>query len=98
MHMDEEEWEQWKKRGDIVLHIELRKWADCLLIAPLSANTLAKISTGICDNLLTQVCRAWDMEIHKAGHARVGLLKKPIVACPSMNTMMWEHPITAKQL
>lgn len=43
-----------------VLHIELRKWADVLLIAPLSANTLAKIAGGLCDNLLTSVVRAWD--------------------------------------
>ena len=62
IHFDEEEWEAWKKRGDPVLHIELRKWAHVLLITPLSANTLAKISNGICDNLLTQVCRAWDMK------------------------------------
>lgn len=42
----------WQKRGDPVIHIDLRKWADILLIAPLDANTLAKISHGICDNLL----------------------------------------------
>ena len=44
------------------MHIELRKWAECLLIAPLSANTLAKLSNGLCDNLLTLICRAWDMK------------------------------------
>ena len=37
---------------DPVLHIELRRWADIMVIAPLDANTLAKISNGICDNLL----------------------------------------------
>jgi len=52
----------WKKRGDPVLHIELKKWADCLLIAPLSANTLAKLSNGLSDNLLTLICRAWSMK------------------------------------
>ena len=41
--------------GDPVLHIELRRWADCLVIAPLSANTLAKCAQGLCDNLLTCV-------------------------------------------
>lgn len=41
---DEDEWKMWSKRGDPVLHIELRKWADVLVIAPLDANTLAKIS------------------------------------------------------
>src|SRR5207244_3318733 len=37
-------------RGDAVLHIELRKWADLLLVAPLDANTLAKLAVGLCDN------------------------------------------------
>lgn len=41
---DKEEWEMWSDRGDPVLHIELRKWADILILAPLDANTLAKIS------------------------------------------------------
>lgn len=49
--LDENEW-TWKNKGDTILHIELRKWADIFLIAPLSANTLAKISNGLCDNLL----------------------------------------------
>lgn len=38
--------------GDPVLHIELTKWADMFLIAPLDANTLGKAASGICDNLL----------------------------------------------
>lgn len=38
--------------SDPVLHIELRRWADLLVIAPLDANTLGKIANGICDNLL----------------------------------------------
>jgi phosphopantothenoylcysteine decarboxylase len=68
-----------------VLHIELRKWADVLLIAPLSANTLAKIANGLCDNLLTCVVRAWDPA-------------KPMILCCAMNTAMWTHPLTAKQI
>ena len=35
-----------------MLHIELRKWADLMIIAPLDANTMAKLVNGICDNLL----------------------------------------------
>ena len=54
---DEEEWREWKVVGDPVMHIELRRWADCLVIAPLSANTLAKVAQGLCDNLLTCVVR-----------------------------------------
>ncbi|KAL4219678.1 hypothetical protein ACF0H5_022250 [Mactra antiquata] len=75
----------WTKRGDPVLHIELRKWADILLIAPLDANTLGKIASGICDNLLTCTVRAWDFQ-------------KPLYFAPAMNTAMWEHPITSEQI
>lgn len=41
---NEDDWRSWSKVGDEVVHISLRKWADILLIAPLSANTLAKIA------------------------------------------------------
>uniref|UniRef100_A0A3B5AWA8 Phosphopantothenoylcysteine decarboxylase n=1 Tax=Stegastes partitus TaxID=144197 RepID=A0A3B5AWA8_9TELE len=75
----------WTKRSDPVLHIELRRWADLLVIAPLDANTLGKIASGICDNLLTCVVRAWDTS-------------RPLLFCPAMNTAMWLHPITAQQV
>jgi phosphopantothenoylcysteine decarboxylase len=39
------------KIGNPILHIELRRWADVVLIAPCSANTLSKIAHGLCDNL-----------------------------------------------
>nr|XP_023016540.1 phosphopantothenoylcysteine decarboxylase [Leptinotarsa decemlineata] len=84
-YSDSDEWEAWSQRGDPVLHIELSKWADVFLIAPLDANTLAKISNGICDNLLTCVVRAWD-------------LNKPLIFCPAMNTRMYQHPITSQQI
>lgn len=44
MYSDVNEWSMWSKRGDPVLHIELAKWADVFVIAPLDANTLAKIA------------------------------------------------------
>lgn len=47
----------WKGRGDQVLHIELRKWADVLVIAPLDANSMAKMALGLSDNLVTSVVR-----------------------------------------
>ncbi|XP_014998224.3 phosphopantothenoylcysteine decarboxylase isoform X2 [Macaca mulatta] len=75
----------WKSRSDPVLHIDLRRWADLLLVAPLDANTLGKVASGICDNLLTCIIRAWDRS-------------KPLLFCPAMNTAMWEHPITAQQV
>jgi phosphopantothenoylcysteine decarboxylase len=89
---DQDEWSSWTKRGDPVLHIELRKWSDILLIAPLDANTMAKISNGICDNLLTSLVRAWDLE--NLPNKKM----KPVIVCPAMNTFMYEHPLTEKQL
>lgn len=41
---DDVEWKSWQNRGDPVIHIELSKWADVYVIAPLDANTLAKLS------------------------------------------------------
>ena len=52
IYTDKDEWGIWKQKGDPVLHIDLRKWADILIITPLSANTLAKIANGLCDNLI----------------------------------------------
>jgi phosphopantothenoylcysteine decarboxylase len=57
---DDDDWRGWRKVGDDVAHVELRRWADALLIAPLSANSLAKVANGLCDNLLTCIVRAWD--------------------------------------
>ncbi|XP_037538862.1 phosphopantothenoylcysteine decarboxylase [Nematolebias whitei] len=85
IYSEKDEWELWTQRSDPVLHIELRRWADLLIIAPLDANTLGKIASGICDNILTCVVRAWD-------------ISRPLVFCPAMNTAMWQHPITAQQV
>lgn len=84
--LDEDEWPGERyQRGDPVLHIELRRWADVLLIAPCDANTLAKLALGITDNCLTCVYRAWDPT-------------RPVILAPAMNTLMWEHPATARHL
>ena len=73
------------QRGETVLHIELRKWADAFVIAPLDANTLAKLAYGLADNCLVCVARAWDMT-------------RPMILAPAMNTLMWQHPATARHL
>lgn len=44
IHTDADEWTAWTKRGDPVLHIDLTKWADVFVIAPLDANSLAKMA------------------------------------------------------
>jgi len=82
---DENEWPERYELGDKVLHIELRRWASCLVIAPLDANTLAKASSGLCDNLLTCTIRAWDWS-------------KPMFICPAMNTMMWDNQPTSDHI
>ncbi|KAL6405445.1 phosphopantothenoylcysteine decarboxylase [Ilyonectria robusta] len=92
VYTDASEWAKPWKRGAPILHITLRKWADVLVIAPLSANTMAKMVNGMCDNLLTSVIRAWDA----AG--TVDGVKKKIVVAPSMDTAMWRHPVTDKQI
>jgi phosphopantothenoylcysteine decarboxylase len=85
VHDDAKEWSLWRRLGDPVLHIELRRWADVFVIAPASADCMAKLATGICDNLLLSVARAWEFP-------------KPMIVAPAMNTRMWEHPSTAAQL
>lgn len=82
---DQSEWQITKGLNEQSLHLELVQWAEVFIISPLDANTLGKISSGICDNLLTCVARAWD-------------LHKPLLFCPEMNTRQFLHPITNKQI
>src|SRR5690606_1883012 len=58
-------------------HIELAKWADLIVIAPASANTLARLAMGMADDLLTTVCLA---------------TTAPVILAPAMNQQMWAHP------
>jgi phosphopantothenoylcysteine decarboxylase len=83
---DSDEWPGTRyQRGDEVLHIEFRKWADLLVVAPLDANTLAKFAVGLSDNFLTCIYRAWDFS-------------KPLILAPAMNTLMWDSPVTLGHL
>ncbi|CAH0048705.1 unnamed protein product [Clonostachys solani] len=90
---DASEWgpEPWR-RGGPVLHIELRRWADIMVIAPLSANSLAKLANGMSDNLALSVCRAWDTDGQVDGR------RKRILVAVAMNTAMWRHPATARHI
>jgi phosphopantothenoylcysteine decarboxylase len=74
-----------------------------MVVAPLSANTLAKMVGGLCDNLLLSTMRAWDAsgmldpEHIVAGREAAsveGSARKKIVLAPAMNTAMWYHPVT----
>lgn len=64
-------------------HIELARWADLVVIAPATANTLAKIATGQADNLLTTLCLA---------------TTAPIIVAPAMNQAMWHNAFTQQNI
>tara|TARA_R110002072_G_scaffold534_6_gene3845 strand:- start:24748 stop:26031 length:1284 start_codon:yes stop_codon:yes gene_type:complete len=66
-------------------HIELTKWAEKMVIAPLSANTLANLCDGRANDLLSSTFLAWD-------------LKKPMILFPAMNTKMLANPVTQKNI
>jgi phosphopantothenoylcysteine decarboxylase/phosphopantothenate--cysteine ligase len=64
-------------------HVELGLWADFMVVAPASANTLAKMATGICDNLLTAVYLS---------------AKCPVFVAPAMDLDMWKHESTQQNI
>src|SRR5688500_10461834 len=71
---DEESWTN---------HVMLGRWADLMLIAPLSCNTLAKMANGQCDNLLLATWLSATC---------------PVVVAPAMDEDMWNHPATKENL
>lgn len=64
-------------------HVQLGRWADLMLVAPLSCNTLAKMANGQCDNLL--------MAVYLSATC-------PVVTAPAMDEDMWKHPSTKRNL
>lgn len=64
-------------------HVELGRWADLMLIAPLSCNTLAKLANGLCDNLLTAVYLS---------------AACPVMIAPAMDEDMWKHASTRNNI
>ena len=73
----------WKDGNTGLEHIYWARWADVFVIAPASANTIAKLRYGVTDNFLTSVALAFD--------------KKTVIA-PAMNTKMYENPATKENL
>lgn len=67
-----------------VRHISLAQIADCLLIAPATANIIGKIASGVADDMLSTVAMA--------------IKNKPIIICPAMNTAMYENQITQNNI
>lgn len=71
-----------------ISHIALSDWANIVVIAPASANIIAKTATGICDDLLsTFLCASWSLAANG----------KAIIA-PAMNNKMWENPAVQKNI
>ncbi len=64
-------------------HIELARWAELVLVAPASADFLARIAHGLADDLLSTLCLA---------------SAAPLAVAPAMNRQMWEHPATCDNL
>lgn len=64
-------------------HIDLARWADIVVVAPATANVLAKLALGLADDLLTTVALA---------------TTAPMLIAPAMNTVMWEHAATQQNL
>jgi phosphopantothenoylcysteine decarboxylase/phosphopantothenate--cysteine ligase len=65
-------------------HISLADWADLVVVAPATADIIAKAAHGICDDLLsTTLCTVW---------------AKPTLFAPAMNTRMWENPVVQRNV
>ncbi len=72
----------WDPRmGNNMAHIDLTRDADAILIAPATADVMAKLTHGLADDLLTTLCLARDC---------------PLLVAPAMNRQMWEHPATRR--
>ncbi len=70
----------WDETAEMAMgHIELARWADAIIIAPVTANTIAKLAQGNSDDLLTTVCLA---------------AKAPLLIAPAMNQHMWQQAAT----
>lgn len=65
------------------IHIEIAKLADCILVAPASADFLAKMRAGFADELLSSILLATD---------------KPVIVAPAMNDVMYQHPATQENI
>jgi len=76
--------------GDFEMkHIRLPEWADLIVVAPASANLLAKVASGLADDMVSTSLIATG-----AGEGAAC----PIVYCPAMNERMWNHPATQSNL
>jgi len=96
VYCDEDEWNQYKAVRDDVVHIELAKQNQALIIAPISAHTLAKMALGISSDLLSSVIRAWYYDL--SDDCDLKEKARPVIIAPAMNTYMWYQNVTKHQL
>lgn len=73
----------WDTGGNWTAHVELAEWAELLLVAPATAQTLAKFAAGFCDNLLTAVYLS---------------ARRPVILAPAMDLEMYRHPALRRNL
>lgn len=70
----------WDEHAEAAMgHLELARWADRIVVAPATANTLAKLAHGFADDLVSTLCLA---------------STAALTVCPAMNHVMWKHPAT----
>jgi len=86
LYADDDEWSRWRRVGNEVLHIELRRWADALVIAPLSANTLAKVRTHAS-------CRLSALAPHRPPLTNLPAARSP-AGCATTSSPAWCAPGT----
>ncbi len=74
----------WDEAGEAAMgHIELARWADIILIAPATADVIARLANGFANDLLSTLCLATDV---------------PIMLAPAMNRLMWQNPATQENV
>jgi phosphopantothenoylcysteine decarboxylase/phosphopantothenate--cysteine ligase len=74
----------WDQSAEAAMgHIELARWADAILVAPATADLIARLATGRADDLLTTLCLA---------------SRAPLLIAPAMNQVMWESPSTQRNI
>lgn len=89
VYRDEDEWNfRYMEFGMQVraCHLALCDWADVVVVAPITCNTMGKIANGIADNLLSSIFVAWQYQA------------KPVILCPACNTHMWNNLTTQRNV
>jgi gamma-glutamylcyclotransferase (GGCT)/AIG2-like uncharacterized protein YtfP/glutaredoxin-related protein/3-polyprenyl-4-hydroxybenzoate decarboxylase len=85
IYRDDDEWNfRYTEFGMPVraAHLALCDWADCVIVAPISCNSMGKVANGVADNLMSSIFVAWQYQ------------RKPVILSPACNTNMWNNITT----